>query len=166
MLEKLKKKFGFDEPVLPNIPSMTLLAPISGQAIALENVADEVFSKGILGQGVAIIPCEGRLTSPMNGTVVQIFDTLHAISIVSGEGLEVLIHVGLETVTLEGKHFKSFVKKGDMVHAGQLLIQFNLQAIQSEGFDPVTPVLVTNRSIQMLKLGEIIAGEPLLKALN
>lgn len=166
MLEKLKRRFGFDEPVVPKTAPMLLLSPLSGRAVPLEEVADEVFSKSILGQGVAIIPSEGRLVSPIDGKVVQIFDTLHAITIISPEGLEVLLHVGLETVTLGGRHYQGFVKKGDAVQAGQLLIRFDLAAIQREGFDPITPVLLTNRASQALKLGDVIAGEPLLKALE
>ncbi|MDR1192700.1 MAG: PTS glucose transporter subunit IIA [Peptococcaceae bacterium] len=166
MLKKLKEMFGLDRPVVLAPPPLTLLVPLAGRAIPLAAVADEVFAKNILGEGAAIIPSEGRLFSPVNGTVARVFDTLHALAIISNEGLEVLLHVGLETVALNGEYYESFVRDGDIVRAGQLLLRFDLGAIQAAGYDPVTPVVLTNQACELLKLGEIAVGEPLLKAMG
>ena len=103
---------------------------------------DSTFADGILGQGVAILPSEGKLYSPVDGTVASVFDTKHAIALVTDSGAEMLIHVGLETVTLNSKYFTPKVKDGDRVKAGDLLLEFDLDAIKKD-FQTFTPVLVT-----------------------
>lgn len=105
---------------------------------------DEVFSKGYIGKGIAIEPTKGEVISPVNGTITTFFPTGHAIGITSDSGVEILIHVGMDTVNLEGKHFKPLVKKGDKVTVGQKLLNFDLEEIKKEGYSVITPVVVTN----------------------
>lgn len=146
----------------------TVYAPLRGEIKPLTDVNDPTFSKGVLGQGAAIIPSEGKLYAPFDGEVASVFDTKHAIGLVDQYGTEVLIHIGLETVSLGGKYFTAKVKDGDTIKTGDLLIEFDLNAIRKD-FDTITPVLVTNAddfsSIEPLKSsGPVEVGEPLLKA--
>ncbi|CUN78832.1 PTS system beta-glucoside-specific transporter subunit IIABC [Clostridium disporicum] len=97
-----------------------------------------------MGKGAAIIPSEGRAVSPVDGVVSAIFETNHAIGLTADNGAEILIHIGLDTVRLGGKYFTAHVKNGDKVKAGDLLVDFDIKAIQEEGYDTITPVLVTN----------------------
>ncbi len=99
-----------------------------------------------MGKGVAIEPTSGRVVSPVNGTVTVAFKTKHAIGLVSDSGAEILIHVGIDTVQLEGKHFVSHVKQGDQVKKGDLLVEFDIEEIKKAGYQVVTPIIVTNSS--------------------
>ncbi|MBL0790985.1 PTS glucose transporter subunit IIA [Klebsiella michiganensis] len=119
-------------------------APISGKVIPLTAVDDKVFSSGTVGQGFAIVPDEGRVYSPVDGHIASTFDSGHAIGISSNRGAEILIHVGINTVQLEGQYFQMQVKEGDVVQKGQLLLTFDLDEIKKAGYDTVTPVIVTN----------------------
>lgn len=119
-------------------------APVKGEAVSLESVRDEVFSSGAMGKGVAIMPTEGVIHAPFDGEVVTIYQSKHAIGLRSHTGVEVLIHVGLDTVQLGGKHFESFVKDGQRVTEGDVLVKFDLEAIAQAGYDTITPVIVTN----------------------
>lgn len=121
-----------------------LMSPIKGQTIALTDLKDEAFNSGILGKGIGIIPTEGKVVAPFDGTVVTLFSTKHAIGLVSENGCEMLIHVGVDTVRLNGEHFEAFVKQGDVVKKGQLLLTFDIQAIQDAGYCLETPVIITN----------------------
>lgn len=121
-----------------------IAAPISGTVIPLTEVDDKVFSSGIVGQGFAIVPDEGRVYSPVAGHIASTFASGHAIGISSTGGAEILIHVGINTVQLEGQYFQMQVKEGDVVQKGQLLLTFDLEEIKKAGYDPVTPVIVTN----------------------
>lgn len=121
-----------------------VLAPIKGKAVSLSQVNDITFSEEIMGKGAAIIPSEGRAVSPVDGVVSAIFETNHAIGLTADNGAEILIHIGLDTVKLGGKYFTAHVKNGDKVKAGDLLVDFDIKAIQEEGYDTITPVLVTN----------------------
>lgn len=121
-----------------------ILAPITGKAVSLSQVNDITFSEEIMGKGAAIIPSEGRAVSPVDGIVSAIFETKHAIGITADNGAEILIHIGLDTVKLGGKHFTAHVKSGDRVKAGDLLVEFDIKAIQEAGYETITPVLVTN----------------------
>ena len=121
-----------------------LKAPVAGKLVALEDVADEAFSSGVLGKGIAILPTEGKVVAPADCTVVTLFPTAHAIGLLTDNGTEILIHIGMDTVKLEGKYFSAKVKQGDHVSAGQTLIEFDADAIRADGFDITTPVLVTN----------------------
>ncbi len=124
--------------------SIKLGSPVKGKAIDLKEVSDATFSSGMLGQGVAIIPEEGKIYAPADGTVDMIFDTLHAVSMTSNEGVEILVHVGLDTVTMKGDGFEGFVKNGDKVKKGDLLLTVDLEKVKAAGFDTVTPMLVCN----------------------
>lgn len=121
-----------------------VLAPIKGKAVSLSQVNDITFSEEIMGKGAAIIPSEGRAVAPVDGVVSAIFETKHAIGITADSGAEILIHIGLDTVKLGGKHFTAHVKSGDKVKAGDLLVEFDIKAIQEAGYETITPVLVTN----------------------
>ena len=120
-------------------------APIGGRLVALDQVPDEVFAQKIMGDGFAIDPNEGEVVSPVNGTVASFMDdTCHAIGIASETGLEVLIHIGIDTVNLAGEGFTAFVKQGDSVKAGQKLIQVDCERIRSKVPSLISPVVFTN----------------------
>lgn len=114
------------------------------KAVPLSEVNDPTFSQEILGKGAAVQPSEGRIVSPVDGTVELMFDTGHAVSLHSASGADILIHVGLDTVQLAGKHFTVHKKNGDPVKKGDLLIEFDIPAIQAAGYDTVTPVIICN----------------------
>lgn len=143
-----------------------IVSPLDGKLIDLSEVNDEAFSAGILGDGMAVIPEKGELYAPADATIDTVFDSKHAISMVCDNGAELLLHVGLDTVKLEGKHFDPQVKDGDKVKAGQLLMKFDLKALKKEGFDVVTPVIITNSADYQLhkasagavKNGSVIMG--------
>lgn len=121
-----------------------ILSPIEGTIMPLSNVQDSAFSQGILGKGLAIEPDKGEVVSPVNGTITTLFPTYHAIGITSDSGIEVLIHVGMDTVQLEGKYFHPCIKQGDQVHAGQTLLTFEMDSIKNAGYSLLTPVVITN----------------------
>lgn len=134
------KLFGKPEDIDPN----ALYAPMLGQAVPVTEVPDATFAEGMLGQGIAIIPSDGRVCAPCNATVENMFETGHAVSLTAENGAEILIHVGLETVSLGGKCFKIHVKNGQKVKKGQLLMEVDLEGIRAAGLDTITPVLVCN----------------------
>ena len=119
-------------------------APVAGKVVPVSEVNDPTFSEGIVGQGVAILPTGNTVVAPCDAVVDVMFETGHAVSITTAFGAEVLIHVGLETVKLGGQHFTVHVKKGDRVKAGQLMIEFDREAIEAEGYDTITPVVICN----------------------
>ena len=119
-------------------------SPIKGEVKALSEVNDSVFSGGMMGKGFAILPEEGAVVSPVEGRVTAVFKTKHAIGITSARGAEILIHIGLDTVRLDGRHFEMHVKEGDAVAPGDLLITFDIEEIKAAGFDVITPVIITN----------------------
>ena len=163
MFDNLKKKLGFR-------PSeVTIAAPVSGQAVPLSEVSDPTFSEEILGKGAAIIPSSGRVVSPIDGTLELVFDTGHAASLHSDDGAEVLVHVGLDTVKLAGKHYTVHRKIGEKVKRGDLLIEFDLEAIRAEGYDLITPVIICNTeaySSVTLNTGTVTAGQDTLLTLK
>lgn len=122
-----------------------LSKPVDGQVVALSEVNDEVFSSGMIGEGFGIIPTSGELIAPEDGEITMLFETNHAIGLKTRNGAELLFHIGLDTVQLEGKHFTPYVKAGDRVKQGQPLIQFDLDAIKAAGFDPIVICVVTNQ---------------------
>ena len=157
-----------DDAVEAALSDVTVCSPMNGELVELSKVPDATFADGILGQGAAILPSEGRLYSPVDGTVASVFDTKHAISLVTDSGAELLIHVGLETVSLGGKYFTPKVKDGDKVKAGDLLMEFDLDSIKKD-FKTFTPVLVTNAddyaSVDMIgSYGPVKVGEPIYTA--
>lgn len=129
---------------LPFVSDTVLLSHAQGELISLDEVNDDMFSQRLLGEGIAIIPEKGELYAPVAGTVEVVFHTHHAIAIKSDAGQEILLHVGINTVQLEGKYFYPQVKVGDRVKVGDLLLKFDLEKIQEEGYDPVIPVVITN----------------------
>lgn len=129
----------------PLVEKIELCAPVSGTVKALSDVPDKTFAEKVLGDGAAIIPEEGKVYAPADGTVANIMDSKHGIMFVTDNGAEVLIHIGLDTVNLKGKYFKSYVSDGDKVKKGTLLVEFDLEAIKGEGYK-ITPMVVTNIS--------------------
>ena len=125
------------------VPGGQVIQPVPGKVIPREQIPDETFATGVLGDGVGIDPAEGVVYAPFDGEISNIFDTNHAVSI-EGKGMELLIHVGVDTVNMQGDGFKGFVKDGDQVKAGQKLIEFDIEKIKKAGYSPVTAVLLTN----------------------
>jgi beta-glucoside PTS system EIICBA component len=123
-----------------------VLSPLDGTIVTLSKVPDPVFSTEAMGKGIAIEPTSGRVVSPVNGTVTVAFKTKHAIGLVSESGAEILIHIGIDTVQLDGKYFTSNIKQGDQVKVGDLLIEFDIAKIKESGYQVVTPIIVTNAS--------------------
>lgn len=148
----------------------TLYSPLSGAVLPLEQVKDETFASGLLGKGVAIMPSQGRVVSPINGLVSSMFRTGHAVGLTSDDGVEVLIHVGLDTVKLDGQFFYPKVQNGQTVNVGDVLMEFDLDAITAAGYDLTTPVLVSNSDDFMdvlpLTTTAIDAGSSLLVVLK
>ena len=136
----------------PLLHSAVISAPVSGHITPLSQVPDNTFASGILGDGFAIVPADGTIHAPVDGTVTALYSSKHAIGITSLDGLEVLVHIGLNTVQLEGRYFEAYVKSGDKVKKGQKLITFDLSSIQKE-YNPITPVLVlnSNKKLDFLK---------------
>lgn len=142
---------GFEETVVAGVSPMPvarseerLFAPVSGELKPLNSLSDPVFADEIFGKGIAIYPTSGELRSPVNGTVESLFETHHALALQSDTGAEILIHIGIDTVKLGGKHFTSHIAAGQNVEVGDLLVSFDLAALQAAGIDPSVIVVVTN----------------------
>ncbi|WP_366249541.1 beta-glucoside-specific PTS transporter subunit IIABC [Terribacillus aidingensis] len=159
-----------EEEIAATADQLTLYAPITGKAIALSDVDDAVFAEGILGQGAAIIPSEGKVLAPANGVVTALFDTNHALGITTKDGAEILIHVGIDTVKLGGRHYTPRVEKGQTIKLGDLLLEFDIEEIKKEGYDIVTPFIITNSAdfddISSVTEREISAGERILEIIK
>ncbi|WP_061591989.1 PTS system trehalose-specific EIIBC component [Streptococcus sanguinis] len=123
---------------------VTITSPLAGEVKELSQATDPVFAQGLMGRGVVIVPSQGELVSPVNGRVTVFFPTKHAIGILSDEGVEILMHIGMDTVNLEGKGFEGFVSQGDKVKAGDKLISFDIDMIKKAGYVTETPVIITN----------------------
>ena len=119
-------------------------SPLKGKLTELKNVEDEAFACGALGKGIAIIPTEGKVVAPADGILTTLLPTGHAMGITTNNGAEILIHVGMDTVKLEGKHFTLKAKQGDTIKKGQTLVEFDIKAIEKEGYSLITPVIITN----------------------
>jgi len=156
MLEKL-----FGKKTKPS-PFVEVVAPLSGQAVALANVPDEAFSRGFMGEGLAIEPSEGVLAAPFDGTVAHLIDTHHAIIVEHASGLQLLLHIGVNTVGLKGAGFRARVNTGDRIACGQTLIEFDLETIRQAGYPVITPVVVANmetvRHVDAVQ-GNVIRGQ-------
>lgn len=139
-----------------------IAATQNGECVGLEVVPDPVFSERLLGDGVAVVPEEDEVKAPVDGVVVQVFDTLHAYSIRSDDGLEILVHIGLNTVELGGRGFTPKVKNGDRVTRGEVLCLADIKFIKEKGYELYTPIVITNsdelKSAEYLK-GRVIGGE-------
>ena len=140
----------------------TLVAPCSGKVIELSDVSDEVFSSGMLGGGFAIIPNGQDFVCPCNGEIQEAHEEGHAYMLTNEDGLEILVHIGIDTVELEGKGFTPFVSVGDTVTAGGKLASVDVDEIIKSGYDPVTVVVLTNEAMiseKTVKYGEMKAGD-------
>lgn len=139
-----------------------ILAQQSGKAIPITEVPDPVFSGKVLGDGVGIVPSNGEVVAPVSGTIAQVAHTKHAIGIESDDGLEILVHLGIDTVKLEGEGFTCHVEVGQHVNAGDKLMDMDLDFIQSKGLSTISPCIITNldavKSVEMLP-GDVKAGE-------
>lgn len=145
-----------------------IVSPLSGEKIELEQVQDDAFSQGVLGKGIGINPIDGVVMAPADGVVTALFPTLHAIGITTNQGVELLIHIGINTVELNGKYFKAFVKQGDKIKKGQKLLEFDMEKMKAEGYVMESPVIITNwdkyREISVICGNEIQRGEAILQA--
>lgn len=121
-----------------------IYATQSGKSVSITNVPDPVFSEKMLGDGIAIIPDDNEVLSPVNGTIIDVTDTLHAYCITTDDGLDILVHIGINTVELKGEGFKSFVKVNDKVNVGDRLASVDLEFIKSKGYETYTPIIITN----------------------
>lgn len=143
-----------------------ILSPMDGEVFSITEVDDPTFSDKLLGDGIAIRPRGSRVVAPFEGTVSQMFDTGHAVTLTSKDGIELLIHVGLDTVSLKGQHYTVHVADGDTVRPGDLLMEFDREAISAAGYDTITPVVICNSGdfgpIQVDGSGSISEQEPLL----
>lgn len=124
-----------------------IISPIVGKAVRITDVPDEVFASKMLGDGMAFEPSEGVLYSPVDGEIIQKFPTNHAVGIKTAEGLELLLHIGIDTVGMKGEGFESFVEIGDKVKAGQKLISFDIELIKEKAKSIITPMVITNMDI-------------------
>ncbi len=139
--------------VVGNTDNNVITSPIKGTVMDIADVQDQAFASGALGKGVAVNPAEGKVYAPVDGKIATLFPTKHAIGIVSNDGAEILIHVGTDTVNLQGKYFDAKVQQGDMVKRGDLLLEFDLEAITNEGYSLITPIVITNSD----KYSDIVA---------
>ena len=157
---------GAAEAPKPLVNKVVIGAPLTGQLVDLASVPDEVFSTGALGEGIAIVPSAGRVVAPCDGVVSATMASQHAVGITTTEGVELLVHVGLDTVALGGKHYSCKVTEGQKIKKGDLLIEFDMNAIKAEGYQLHTPVLVTNSddfvSIKVNNVGAVTAGDELM----
>jgi PTS system beta-glucosides-specific IIC component len=140
---------------------------MTGNAVALSEVNDPVFSGEMMGKGIAVIPTIGKVFAPVTGEIVSIFPTKHAITIKGTNGVELIIHVGLDTVNLKGEHFECKVTDGQSIKAGDLLLEFDIAKIKAAGYDIITPVIVLNTKdyevVEAAQLGSVEALAELVK---
>ncbi len=159
--------WGFQETKQSTKKEMIISSPVKGKVVALSEVPDETFSQEMLGKGIAIIPEEKQFYAPVSGEVSVVFPTGHAIGLIGEDGTELLIHIGLDTVQLNGEGFHVAVKQGQKVKQGDLLVEVDLEKIQEKGYSVITPVLVTNpdqyQTIESLKSGSCDSKEDLLR---
>lgn len=157
---------GQEAPAFEAQP-MTVLAPMDGRVLPLAQIPDEVFSSGVLGPGCGIEPTGNTVCAPFPGKITQVAETKHAVGLESTDGIEVLIHVGMDTVKMNGAGFTALVKEGSTVKAGTPLLRVDLDAIRAAGYPTTTAVVVTNgddfSSTELLADGSVASGTPLLK---
>ncbi|PPA71195.1 PTS sugar transporter subunit IIA [Jeotgalibacillus proteolyticus] len=137
----LKKLFGKKEETPSEI---SVYAPLNGKLLTLDEVPDPVFSQKMMGDGIAIEPVDGKVVSPVDGEIVQVFPTKHAIGIKAKNGAELLIHIGLETVSMQGEGFETHVAEGSKVNVGDALVTFDLELVKEKAKSIITPVIITN----------------------
>ncbi|WP_059170796.1 PTS glucose transporter subunit IIA [Bacillus sp. FJAT-27445] len=152
-----KKLFGKKEQT----KEVVLVAPLTGVATLLENVDDPVFSQKMMGDGLAVEPTEGVVVSPVDGEIIQVFPTKHAVGIKAANGAEILLHIGLETVSMKGEGFTAHVREGDKVKAGDKLVTFDMAVVTEKAKSTVTPLIITNSDamdIEILASGNVERG--------
>lgn len=138
MFNSLKKMFE------KNAKTISLKAVEDGRTIPMDEVNDQTFAQELLGPGIAIVPSNGTVVSPINGTIATVMDTKHAVCIQGEDGLELIVHAGLDTVELNGKYYQTYKEIGDQVKAGDVLLEFDLEEITKAGYDVTTPIVITN----------------------
>lgn len=138
MFDSLKKMFE------KNAKTISLKAVEDGRTIPMDEVNDQTFAQELLGPGIAIVPSNGTVVSPINGTIATVMDTKHAVCIQGEDGLELIVHAGLDTVELNGKYYQTYKEIGDQVKAGDVLLEFDLEEITKAGYDVTTPIVLTN----------------------
>ena len=138
MFDSLKKMFE------KNAKTISLKAVEDGRTIPMDEVNDQTFAQELLGPGIAIVPSNGTVVSPINGTIATVMDTKHAVCIQGEDGLELFVHAGLDTVELNGKYYQTYKEIGDQVKAGDVLLEFDLEEITKAGYDVTTPIVITN----------------------
>lgn len=138
MFDSLKKMFE------KNAKTISLKAVEDGRTIPMDEVNDQTFAQELLGTGIAIVPSNGTVVSPINGTIATVMDTKHAVCIQGEDGLELIVHAGLDTVELNGKYYQTYKEIGDQVKAGDVLLEFDLEEITKAGYDVTTPIVITN----------------------
>ena len=127
-----------------NAKTISLKAVEDGRTIPMDEVNDQTFAQELLGPGIAIVPSNGTVVSPINGTIATVMDTKHAVCIQGEDGLELIVHAGLDTVELNGKYYQTYKEIGDQVKAGDVLLEFDLEEITKAGYDVTTPIVITN----------------------
>lgn len=138
MFDSLKKMFE------KNAKTISLKAVEDGRTIPMDEVNDQTFAQELLGPGIAIVPSNGTVVSPINGMIATVMDTKHAVCIQGEDGLELIVHAGLDTVELNGKYYQTYKEIGDQVKAGDVLLEFDLEEITKAGYDVTTPIVITN----------------------
>ena len=165
LFKKRTKKKGVKEAI-----DFAIYSPLTGAAVPLNEVNDPVFAQEMMGKGAAVIPTIGRVVAPCNGEVINVFRTLHAITIKADNGAEIIIHVGLETVALAGQYYESHVKDGARIKKGDLLLTFDLEKIKGAGYDVITPVIVTNpaeyQRVEKTKENDVNEGDLLIELMR
>lgn len=142
-------------------------SPAKGTVVPISEVPDPTFGEEMLGKGVAIRPAEGKYYAPADGEISLLFDTLHAVSITTDTGVEILIHIGLDTVALKGEHFTAHVKTGDKVKKGDLLVSVDLEAVKAAGYEVITPIVICNTpdfaSVEAITGAEAVPGDDVIR---
>ena len=138
MFDSLKKMFE------KNAKTISLKAVEDGRTIPMDEVNDQTFAQELLGPGIAIVPSNGTVVSPIDGTIATVMDTKHAVCIQGEDGLELIVHAGIDTVELNGKYYQTYKEIGDQVKAGDVLLEFDLEEITKAGYDVTTPIVITN----------------------
>ena len=141
-------------------------SPVKGKAVPLKEVSDPTFAEEMLGKGAAVIPEDGKFYAPADGEIGMVFDTLHAVSMTTDFGAEILIHIGLDTVKMKGEGFTGHVKAGDHVKKGDLLLEVDLEKVKAAGYDTITPMIVCNTpdyaSVEGIGSAQVNAGDDLI----
>lgn len=144
-----------------------IFSPVKGKCVSIHEVSDSTFGEEIIGKGVALIPENGDIYAPADGEITALFPTYHAVAVTTTDGAEVLVHIGLDTVNLEGKGYTCHVKKGQKVKKGDLLIQADIEQIKAEGYDVITPVVICNTpdysEIEEMIDKQVMPGEVIMK---